>query len=213
MRAVEMLRHRLSLVVRVDDHFSGIPWPDELDVSLSTGERAVSVRGGRGLRHSDGTYRFVGLVPGPKQLRVSTKDGSVFTWDAVTPVTLPLADPGTPLVLEAWPSPRARLGGGVLTVRGKLLSAAAGQQVTVTATGVSPTRLRRTRCDADGEFVFVVVGPVRLNAEGDVELDVAVPGRTLTSIRILDGGANPTFPGGSFAAPPGRELRVLFTLT
>ena len=81
----------------------------------------------------------------------------------------------------------------------------------IEAVGVTP-RNRRTRCDAAGELVFVVVGPMELDADYRVELVVTVPGRTVTSIQILDGDTNPTVSGNTFAVPPGRETRALFNL-
>jgi hypothetical protein len=213
MRAVEVARHRLSLAVRVDDHFSGAPWPDELDVGLDTLEPPVEAAGGGGIRHDDGTYRFVGLAPGARQLTVASRDGTAFAWTPATPVVLPLASPVTPIVVEMWPSPRARIAAGTLVIRGRLAVAAAGQEVRMQVVGVVPPRIRRTRCDADGELTFVVAGPVALTASRTVELDVSVPGRVLTSIQILDGDTNPTTAGTRFAVAPGRETRVRFNLT
>lgn len=213
MKAVELVRHQLSMAVRVDDHFSGVPWPHELDVSLDIPDRPVRVQGGASVRHADGTYRFIGLPAGPRQITVAAKDGTAFTWDPMTNVVLPLADPRDPVVIEMWPAPSARVSPGGITIRGRLVIAGAGQEIEIRTVGVVPPRIRRSRCDATGELTFVVVGPVALNADGLVELDVTVPGRTLTSIQILDGDTDPTFPGPIFPAPPGREIRVLFNLT
>ena len=212
MRAVEVIRHQLSLVVRVDDHFSGQPWPDELEVNLDTLEKSVPTSA-RNTRHADGTYRFVGLAAGPRQVTVVAPNGSAFTWSASTAVALPLTNPAIPLLIEAWPSPSARVAAGTLVIRGRLVTAAAGQEVQMQPVGVIPPRIRRTRCDAAGEFTFVVVGPVALTAAGEVLLAVTVPGRTLTSVQIIDFDANPTTPGTQFAVPPGREVRALFNLT
>jgi hypothetical protein len=213
VRAVEVIRHQLSLAVRVDDHFSGAPWPDEVAVALDTPEAPVEVAGGGRARHADGTYRFIGLAPGPRQLTVTAPGGAAFTWAASTPVVVPLADPAVPVVVEVWPSPGARIAAGTIAIRGRLVTAAAGQEVRMEVAGLAVPRNRRTRCDAAGEFVFVVVGSMALNADYRVALDVTVPGRTVASIQILDGDADPTFPGATFAVPPGRETRALFNLT
>jgi hypothetical protein len=211
VRAVEVVRHQLSLAVRVDDHFSGEPWPDDLEVELDTHEPALSVRGGGKIRHSDGTYRFIKLTPGAKQLTVKAQDGTAFTWTPTTPVNLPLISPSTPVVIEMWPSPKARIAAGNIVIRGRLVSAAAGQEVNIEVVG-RPPRNRRTRCDANGEFAFVVVGPMELNADYELELEVTVPTRTVDTIQILDGDTNPIVSGSQFAVPPGRETRALINL-
>lgn len=214
MRAVEVVRHQLSLAVRIDDHFSGAPWPAEVTVALDTTEAPVEVRGGGGgVRHADGTYRFIGLAPGARQLTVTVRDGTAFTWTSSTPVVLPLGNPAVPVVVEMWPSPSARVAAGTIVIRGRLVTAAAGQEVRMEVAGLPVPRNRRTRCDGTGEFVFVVVGSMALNPDYLLELDVTVPGRTLTSIQVLDGATNPIFPGATVAVPPGRETRALFNLT
>jgi hypothetical protein len=211
--AIETIRHQLSLAVRVDDHFTGAPWPDEVVVSLDTAEPPVRAQGG-GTRHADGTYRFAGLLPGARQLTVAVPGGAAFPWAASTAVTLPLGAPATPVVVELWPSPAARIAAGTIAIRGRLVTAAAGQEVRMEARGGAAPRNRRTRCDAAGELVFVVVGSMAQNAAGLIELDVTVPGRTVASIQVLDGGAvATTFPGAMFAVPPGRQTRALFHLT
>lgn len=201
------------MAVRVDDHFTEAPWPTEVEVALDTREGPVQVQGGGGTRHADGTYRFIGLAPGPRQLAVTAPGGSAFTWAASTPVGLPLASPALPIVVELWPSPSARIAAGTIVIRGRLVTAAAGQVVRMEVAGLAAPRNRRTRCDGAGEFVFVVVGSMAVNADYRVELDVTVPGRTLASIQILDGDTNPTTPGATVAVPPGRETRALFNLT
>ena len=235
MRAVEIVRHPLLLAVRVDDHFSGAPWPGELAVALDgPADPPVRARAG-GLRHVDGTYRFVGTAAGPRQVTVTGAD--VFTWTASTAVTLPRT---APLVIEVWPGPRAALPGGTLAIRGKLVGGAVGgQEVRMEIAGPTPPpppppalplRNRRTRADAGGEFVFAVLGPMVLIKQPQpaappppapppppvppkVRLTVTVPGRTLASIQILDGATNPTVAPGQFYVLPGRETRALFNLT
>lgn len=211
MRAVEVVRHQLSLAVRVEDHFSGEPWPEEVEVELDTHEPPLKTQGGDRFRHSDGTYRFIRLTPGAKQLTVRTSDGTAFTWTPTTAVNVPLISPSTPVVIEMWPSPKARIAAGNIVIRGRLVTAAAGQEVTIEVVG-RPPRNRRTRCDASGEFAFVVVGPMELNADYELVLAVTVPTRTVDTIQILDGDTNPIVSGSQFAVPPGRETRALINL-
>lgn len=199
------------MAVRVDDHFTGEPWPDEVEVALDTNEPAVEVQGGGAIRHGDGTYRFIRLTAGPKQLTVRAPDATAFTWTASTAVTLPLISPSTPIVVEMWPAPSARIRAGTIVIRGRLVTAAAGQEVNIEVVG-RPPRNRRTRCDASGEFAFVVVGEMEVNADYEIELVVTVPTRTVDTIQILDGDTNPIVSGNTFAVPPGRETRALINL-
>lgn len=214
VRAPETVRHLLAFAVRVDDHFSGTPWPHALDVRLDTREPPVPVQGGGKLeiRHTDGTYRWANLPPGPRTLTVASRDGSGFTWNATTPVVLPLANPAQPVVVEMWPTPQARIAAGTLVIRGRLFTAAAGQEVRMEVAGVAP-RNRFTRVDHSGELTFVVVGPMDLDANSNVVLVVTVPGRVVASIQIRDGNTNPTVVGNTFAVAPGRETRAYINLT
>lgn len=198
--------------MRVDDHFAMAPWPDEVTVRLDTREPPVTLPGpGQRTRHRDGTYRFADLAPGPRVITVVTRDGDGFTWTATTPVVLPLANPAVPLVIEMWPTPKARIPASTVVIRGRLFTAATGQEVRIEVDGVAP-RNRFTRADIDGEFTFVVLGPMELDADSKVVLIVTVPGRTVDTIQILDGDTNPTVAGNSFAVAPGRETRAYINL-
>lgn len=197
--------------MRVDDHFSGAPWPAEVAVSLDVPVPPVPVRGATGIRHPDGTYRFAGLAAGAYQLAVAAPDGTAFPWTATTAVVLPLATPTDPVVVELWPSPSARLPPGTVVVRGRLASAPAGQEVQIECVG-APVRNRKTRCDAGGEFVFVVLGQIVLTSTYLVELEVVVPGRTVTTIQILDGDTDPITAGDHVSVLPGRETRLYVNL-
>jgi len=106
LKAVEIARHQLSVAVRLDDHFTGEPVKAELQVSLSTREAGVKAASGS-LRHADGTYRFLDLANGPRDVKVTVPDNTAFTWTPVTPITIPLADARVPVVIEVWPSPKA----------------------------------------------------------------------------------------------------------
>jgi hypothetical protein len=214
VRAPESVRQLLSFAVRVDDHFSGAPWPDVLDVRLDTFEPPVPVQGGgrNDIRHTDGTYRWANLPAGPRTLTVASRDGSGFTWTATTPVVLPLVNPAAPIVVEMWPTPQARIAAGTVVIRGRLFTAVAGQEVRMEVDGVAP-RNRFTRVGHDGEFTFVVVGPMDLDTDSNVVLIVTVPGRVVASIQIRDGNTNPTVAGNTFAVAPGRETRAYINLT
>src|SRR5205085_2963759 len=102
--------------------------------------------------------RFVQPVKaGARTVRVTGPD--VFTWTPTTPVTLPLVDPAAPLVIEVWPRPSARVPANTLAIRGRVQSVppaaavAIGQRIEIEVVGVAP-RLRRTRTDDRGEFLF-----------------------------------------------------------
>lgn len=234
MRAVETTPHHLLLAVRVEDHFSGAPWPSELTVDLDGRDPIARAPGGK-TRHPDGTYRFLGGGTGPRQVSVTGAD--VFTWTPTTAVTVPRT---TALVVEVWPSARAAVPTGTLAIRGKLVGGAvADREVRMEIGGPTPppppppalpVRNRRTRSDASGEFLFVVVGPTVLIKQPQpvpppppapalplvppkVRLAVTVPGRTLASIQIFDGVTNPTVAPNQFFVLPGRETRAVFNLT
>jgi hypothetical protein len=183
-------------------------------VAIDSLEPPVATSDTRSKRHSDGTYRFLSVKPGPRQITVTATDGSGFTWSAATAILVPAASPATPLplVIEMWPTPAATVSAGTIAVRGRLVTAVAGQEVRMEVVG-APARNRRTRCDARGEFVFVVVGMMALTADFKVELVVTVPGRVLNSIQIIDGATNPVTVGTHFSVVPGRETRARFNLT
>jgi hypothetical protein len=212
MMGRESIRHRLALAVRVDDHFSGQPASQALSVTLDDNEAPLALPGGAGCRHADGTYRF--LEPtraGVRQVRVAGAQG--FTWADSTVIGLPLASAAAPLVIEFWPSANAVVPAGTLAIRGRLAGAASpGQEVRIEATGM-PLRNRRTRADADLEFLFVVLGAAKLNAMGKVGLTITTPGLTVQSIAIREGDQTTTTPGGAIAVQPGREHRAVITLT
>jgi len=205
---IESVRHLLAFAVRVDDHFREAPVTEELAVELDTLEPATRNAQRTGFRHEDGTYRFLDLAAGPRQVRVTSPSGCGFTWTATTAVGVPVADPRQPVVVELWPTPRAAAPPGVIAIRGVLMTAPTGQEVRIEPVASSP-RNKRTRCDDRGEFLFVVAGWTELDpATGRVELSVAVPTRTVTSVDVDDGGLVTSFPGSTFSVPPGRETRA-----
>jgi hypothetical protein len=214
LKAVEIARHQLSVAVRLDDHFTGEPVKAELQVSLSTREAGVKAASGS-LRHADGTYRFLDLANGPRDVKVTVPDNTAFTWTPVTPITIPLADARVPVVIEVWPSPKARAPSGVLAVRGHLeaASVASNQEVQMEVVSGFPPRNKRTRIDSDREFLFLVMGPMEQTTDHKIQIDVTVPGRTIASIDITDGSGTTTFPGSTFDAPPGGEIRAVIKLS
>ncbi|MEZ4399285.1 MAG: hypothetical protein R3B06_04655 [Kofleriaceae bacterium] len=212
MRAVETLRHALSLAVRVDDHFTGAPWPGPVGVALDTAEPPVTTADGRALRHGDGTYRFVAVTPGVRTVTVTPPTGA-FAWTATAVVDLATHDRRQAVAIELWPGPQAVVPIGTTAVRGRLVGAVApGLEVHVEVVG-APPRGRRTRADATGEFLFPVLGMVELTADRQIELEVTVVTRTVDAIQILDGVTNPITVGNRVKVPPGRESRARLTLS
>lgn len=224
MIAIETIRHQLALAVRVDDHFAIAPSPRELGVALDSQEPPRRRSDDTGTRHADGTYRFIAPVKAGNRTVTVTGD-DVFTWNATTPVVIPRPDPRVPLVIETWPTANARVPAGTLAIRGRLVPAiaappiATGQEVRIEAVGINAPRNRRTRCDEHGEFLFVVLGPMELTAglpvadkRPKVQLAVTCPGRVVTSVDVFEGATSVPF-GSPFAVLPGRESRVLFTLS
>jgi hypothetical protein len=216
-KAIEVARHRLSVAVRVDDHFTGAPVREELGVALSTQEPAIAASSGS-LRHPDGTYRFIDLGSGARDVTVTVPDGAGFTWSPTTAIVLPLADPRVPVVIELWPSPKATAPPGALAVRGRLDApiaspVAPGQEVHMEVVSGFPPRNKRTRIDADREFLFLVVGPTELTSKYRVQVKVTTPGRTIASIDITDGDGTTAFTGNTFDVPPGGEIRAVIKLS
>lgn len=213
----ELVEHSLSFAVRVDDHFSGLPATEQLAVTLDTPDVPVPTEARTGTRFPDGTYRFIGVPAGARTITVTSPSGTAFTWAPTTLVTLPLPDRRVPVVIELWPAPNAAIQAGTLVIRGKLVTATAGQVVQIEAQAYPiappfPPRNRRTRCDAAGEFTFVVVGTMGVTPDNFVSLVVTVPGRTVTSIDIVDGSTVTNTPGSTVLVRPGRETRALIHL-
>jgi hypothetical protein len=211
--AVEHVRHRLSFALRVDDAFVDAPIAEELHVSLDTGELPLPAPDHDGPRQADGTYRFLDLTPGPRQLTITSPSGDRVTWTATTPITIPVADPRQAVVVSMWPTPQARAPLGVIAIRGALVAATAGTEVHIDPVATPPPG-KKTRCDATGEFLFVVAGWTEIDpTNGMVELTAAVPAHTVTSIDVLDGSSVTTYASANFFVPPGRDTRVRIHLT
>lgn len=202
----DTLTHHLSVVVRIDDYFTGAPVADAFRVRAVQHE-ASPVRGRVGHRQGDGTYRFVDLPAGPLDIEVVDPTGRWALHGAPIAITLPLADPAVPEVRSAWPTPLSRDPAGQTRVRGRLVDASAnpvpGQTVQIDVpTGAFA---RHAVSDGDGEFVFAITGFVPPESDGSLLLE-ARSGTAVT--RTWLGGAAPT-PGGQFRIPAGRASRLV----
>ena len=219
--ASDSVRHRLSFVVRFNDHFTGAPVADELPVRLDGSfQRPAAAPGGRGRRQSDGTYRFIGAPGGLARILwrepFERNHANWTRWDPDPAATLPLPDPATPIEVDLWPTADAATPPAATGVRGKLTGANNdGRIVRIAPTGQPATRT--TRSDDFGNFLFLPPGRLPLNAAGLIPLTIAVedPGG---AARIVNGGSFvPDLPGTSFLAAdftiaPGTVPRVLFRL-
>ena len=202
----------LAFAVRVDDAFLGVPVVEELSVSLDTGESPIKAPDHDGPRHADGTYRFLDLKAGPRQLTVHSPRGDAFTWTPTQAITVPVADPKQAVVVPMWPTPQAGTPPGVIALRGALVTAPAATEVHIEPVATPPLG-KFTRCDDAGEFLFVIAGWTELDgATGMVELAASVPAHTITSVDVV-GDTTTTYPSATFFVPPGRETRVRIHLS
>jgi hypothetical protein len=105
--SADVFVRELAFALQPTDHFSGLPVPEELNVTLETPDPAVVSSIGS-VRHADGSYRWINLPTGPHSANVRSPSGRWVSW---TPgpiaITLPLADPQHPVPVELWPTPRA----------------------------------------------------------------------------------------------------------
>lgn len=165
---VEGVRHRLSLTVRLVDHFTGAPPVEEFPVRLNPAlARPVLRSDGAGRRHDDGTYRFRNLAGGPAQILwrepFSRGHAGWTCWDADPVVVLPLAAPAVALDIAVWPQAGAAAPPGATGVRGKLEGPnVGGCRVRIAAAGQPFDRF--TRSDASGEFLFLPPGALPATA-------------------------------------------------
>lgn len=204
------VQHRLAFAVRVEEHFTREPLAEALDVRLSSGETAVGSPSG-GVRHGDGTYRWVNLTDGLRHVTLRAASGRWVRWEpAPVQVVVPIADPRTALRVEVWPTPLATAPPGVSAIRGKLVGAAAGGlRVEIDGTGMAPTG-RWTLSDADGEFLYLLPGgPWPLTAARTLALTIAIFGRAVARVDVASPfGAS--FAGPQFEIPTQREVRARF---
>lgn len=210
----ESLHHALGVAIRIDDHFTGQPVPDQLDVRLDTFTLPTQVRGGAGRRHDDGTYRFIDIADGPHQLRVTSPDGLWMLLDALPPIITPIAQPTLALKLEAWPTPVQSTPLGMTSVRGKLVGTPAptiARRIELDINGTDSGH--HTQTSSLGELLFLLPGRLDLDADGLVDLALRVIGGTVTGGEIVHGEQHTPFTGATFKVAPGRETRVRFHVT
>ena len=218
----DTLQHRLSLTVRLVDHFSGLPLADEFPVRLA----AVLVRpvlrsDGAGRRQEDGTYRFRNLAGGPARVLwrepLSRSHAGWTSWDADPVIALPVAAPTVPLDIAVWPTAAAAAPQGAIGVRGKLEGPnVADCRVRIALNGQPFDRF--TRSDAAGEFLFLPPGALPATAPGgQIPLVVEVTDasglpRVVTGGRFLPSAAGAPFAGPNFTIPPRGVPRILIQL-
>jgi hypothetical protein len=218
----DVLQHRLSLTVRLIDHFSGAPPADEFPVRLaSVLVRPVLRSDAAGRRQDDGTYRFRNLQGGPARVLwrqpFSRGHAGWTNWDADPDVILPVAAPAVPLDIAVWPMASATAPQGATGVRGKLQ----GQNIGGCRVRIAPTGQafdRFTRSDSAGEFLFLPPGALPTTAPGGripLTIEVIDAGgvpRAVNGGRFLPDGAGAPFAGPNFTIPPRGVPRIFFQL-
>jgi hypothetical protein len=210
--AADLFSHRLAFALRVDEHFSGLPLEEIVDVRLDTGEPAVGSRAG-GPRHGDGTYRWANLPDGLHRVSLRSPSGRWVRWDtAPLDVVVPIPEPMTALRAEMWPTPLATAPPGMSALRAKLLgTGVAGLRVEISGTGAPPTG-RWTLADAQGELLYLLPGgPWPMTTARLLDLTVAIPGRTVAGVDVIPGPVS--FAGAQFRIPPQREIRARIHVT
>jgi hypothetical protein len=219
---LELLRHRLSMVVRFEDYFSGEAINEELPVRLQGSfQRPVPRRGSASRRQPDGTYRFINAPGGATRIlwrRPFTTSHSGWTRfeDTDPSVALPLAQPSEPLRVSLWPTADAKAPAGATGVRGKLTGPDFARQKIAIALSGQPFG-PETRSDETGNFLFLLAGRLTLDSNGRVPLVIRV--RTAADApRLMSGGtfvpdtAGAPFVADTFAIAPSGVPRILFRL-
>lgn len=207
------IRHRAAFWARFDNHFTGLPVREELDVCLVNPVIRPLRNSAGGFRHADGTYRFVNLPAGAYHLRVASPSGHWLIREPNLPVSVPPNDATLPTVQQLWPSPSAANSPGVTTVRGRLRGPnVGGLRLAIKPSALAGQAPYHTFSDDQGEFLFpyparTVPDPI----SGRVELQIGVESGT----RAVAGGRVLGVGGGDFVLDhfhvlPGRETRVLF---
>jgi hypothetical protein len=158
MTALETLRTRLSLAVRVRDDFTD---------QDARGTIAVTVTGNRSaIRNLSGYYLFLDLDAGPTTVDIVSSQ----YLPASHATSIPLADPLDPVLEEVllprWTYP---FPAGTTRVTGLVKDAAGAGVAGADVSGLG----RPTRSDADGRFVAYF----RALGEDDIEVVVAATSR------------------------------------
>jgi hypothetical protein len=214
--------HRLSLAVRVVDHFSGEPLAEELPLRLGGSlQRPVLAPGGATRRQADGAYRFINVPEGLVTLLwrepFARRHGGWLRWpDGDPQFALPLPDPAAWAELPLWPAPSAGARPGATGVRGRLVgTGAAGLTVRIAVAGEPFDRY--TRSDDNGEFLFLPPGGIQGQAAGRVPLRIEVQAgvgapRVAAGGFFVPDGAGAAFAGADFTVNPRSVSRIVFRL-
>ena len=202
----------LSLVLRVDDHFTGVSVPTALDVRLEDRPELPIVGPSGSRRQPDGTYRFVNLPDGNYTVTVADPhlawevDGSPLL------VTLPLPDVLEVQVLEARRTPAAGDVVGQTTLRIRVdASGLPVAQVPVAVDDPSGTFAFNAITDGDGEAVHPIVTSILPANDGTLNVEVRVDGGASTVLQVTADGV--TTAGSLFDVHPGRATRVFVEVT
>jgi len=202
--------HRLSFVVRLNDHFSGQPVPDLLQVGLRGYPQLPVVGPGGSRRQADGTYRFIGLPDGPYRVSVLDAKGQWTTFDASLDLSLPVTDPTEARAQDLWPTSARSSRPGETSMRGRLLDASTDQPLQGRRIEIGPLGgpwTRHSFTDADGEVFYPFHEFVAPQADGTLQLEARVDEGAATVDEIQTDG-NASTPGPIFAVQPGRETRL-----
>lgn len=217
----EVIAHRLSLVVRPVDHFSGDPVADEFPLRLAGSlQRPVVAPGGRSRRQGDGAYRFVAVPFGNVRLLwrepFAREHRGWVRWDEDLLISVPVPDPDAFIDVELWPAANAATPASATGVRGQLRGpAAAGQTVRIAHQGDPFDRF--THSNDTGDFLFLPPGRLALDASGRIPMAIEVVAPDGTP-RVVTGGAfvpnvaGPAFAGSVFSLQPRVVSRVVFEL-
>ena len=224
--SADVVSHRLSLAVRLLDHFSGEPVADEFPLRLAgSHQRPVLAPGGATRRQADGAYRFINVPEGPVSVLwrepFTRQHAAWLRWpDGEPQFTLPLADPTAYADVPLWPAPHATAPAGATGVRGKLVdtatgASAAGLGVRIAVQGEPFDRY--TRSDDLGEFLFLPPGRLALDASGRLPLRIEVRNGAGVLRAAADGRYVPESTGAAFAGPdftvaPRTVSRLVFRL-
>lgn len=215
----DTITHDLSFVIRFVDHFSGQPVPNDLPARLDQSFQRPSIRsGGAGHRQSDGTYRFLSVPGGTKTVLwrdpFQREQSGWTSWDQDPEITLPIADPTTPMDFTLWPASNAIAHSSATGLRGKL-EGLNTNRLTVRIAPAADAFDRYTRSDAASEFLFLPPGRLLANAMGSIAMKIELEQadgtpRPVTGGRFSTASAGAAFVGPNFNLTPRSVSRILF---